>query len=122
MQDVNAHSSAIFKPSFACFPLLATHAQMFNNYSALCYTAFIEGEVYGFTDSCMTEVTYAGRWDAFGPFSSPLDSSSRFRLKCRVFRLMVEVYPQLYLHDRLVFKQRHASPIVSKANEPLTFA
>ncbi|CAM9416864.1 unnamed protein product, partial [Hapterophycus canaliculatus] len=32
--------------------------QMFNNYSALCYTAFIEGGVYGCTDSCMTEV----RW------------------------------------------------------------
>ncbi|CAM9423223.1 unnamed protein product [Scytosiphon promiscuus] len=30
--------------------------QMFNNYSALFYTAFIEGEVYGCTDSCMTEV------------------------------------------------------------------
>ena len=30
---------------------------MFNNYSALCYTAFIKGEVYGCTDSCMIEVT-----------------------------------------------------------------
>eukprot|EP00903_Cladosiphon_okamuranus_P010788 g10194.t1 len=30
--------------------------QMFNNYSALCYTAFIEDEVYGCTESCMKEV------------------------------------------------------------------
>lgn len=40
-------------------PLLVTQTQMFNNYSALCYTAFIEGEVYGCTDSCMTEVNEA---------------------------------------------------------------
>ncbi|CAM9287375.1 unnamed protein product [Ectocarpus sp. 12 AP-2014] len=30
--------------------------QMFNNYSALCYTAFIEEQLYGCTDSCISEV------------------------------------------------------------------
>lgn len=37
-------------------PTLATLTQMFNNYSALCYTAFIEAEVYTCTDSCVAEV------------------------------------------------------------------
>lgn len=38
------------------FPTAGNQSQMFNNYSALCYTAFIEAEVYTCTDSCMAEV------------------------------------------------------------------
>lgn len=55
MKDT-AHSSAIFTPLFERFPCWCPN-QMFNNYSALCYTAFIEKNVYGCSDSCLTEVT-----------------------------------------------------------------
>lgn len=47
----------MFTSLLECLLLFVSQSQMFNNYSALFYTAFIEGEVYECTDSCMTEVT-----------------------------------------------------------------
>lgn len=52
--DVSPRSVCFFTTIFTSDLLVL---QMFNNYSALFYTSFIEGEVYGCTDSCMTEVS-----------------------------------------------------------------